>query len=139
MEKRLEIAFQARIKDFPNKITMIATPPTGWRNRLKEEYDQIDQQCVGISRTTIFSYNEVLQTKEVLSDIKRLNFSDEDLTDDGRGELLKCICEQLAPVYGDSAVNMAIKRFWMPAEKYSDALLHGIQDMNIKLQEILTE
>lgn len=40
MDKRLVDAFQARTKEFLSKVTVMVTPPSGDRDRLKEEYDK---------------------------------------------------------------------------------------------------
>jgi hypothetical protein len=139
MDEDFKIAIEVRIKELPNKMIRMVTPPTVERDWVREEYNNFDQQCVGLSQKTIFSYTEVLQTKEVLSDIKRLSFDDQDLTDEGRTELLEKICEHLAPTWGDSAFKFAIKYFWRHAEKYSDQLLQDIQVANKTLTDLLAE
>jgi len=40
VDKELEVVFQARTKEFPTKIVIMVTPPSGDRDRLKEEYDK---------------------------------------------------------------------------------------------------
>lgn len=81
---------------------------------------KINEEVLNLAYTTIFSYRDILFANEIIQDIKRLKFSDKDLDETSRSELLKNICI-LATFDDKKPMELAID-IWDDSEKYSNGL-----------------
>lgn len=81
---------------------------------------EINKEVSNLAYTTIFSYSDILISHEIIQDIKRLKFKNEDMNEISRSELLKDICT-LSASYHRQPMEFAIE-IWSDSEKYSNGL-----------------